>query len=81
LPTDGHIACSAAALAIVHADECARRGLRAVEAVAEADDAGRGVQNIDGTIRCGCPKRVSIRESSPSSAAHRHSGTQERALL
>jgi hypothetical protein len=81
LPTDGHIACSAAALAIVDADECTRRGLRAVEAVAEADDAGRGVQNIDGTIRCGCPECVSIRKSMPSPAADRHCGTQERALL
>jgi hypothetical protein len=47
-PGDGHIASSAAAtLAIVNADECARRGLRAMQAVAEADDAGRRVQNID----------------------------------
>jgi hypothetical protein len=55
-PRDGHIACSAAAtLAIVNPDECASRGLRAMQAVAEADDAGRGVQNIDWTIRCSRP--------------------------
>lgn len=81
LPRDGYITCSAAALAIVNADECARRGLRAMQAIAEADDAGRGVQNIDWAIRCGRPEGVSIGESAPSSAVDRHCGTQDRALL
>jgi hypothetical protein len=43
-----------------------------MHAVAEADDAGRGIQNIDWTIRCGRPESVSIAESAPSSAADRH---------
>jgi hypothetical protein len=81
-PRDGHIACSAAAtLTIVNADEYARRGLRAMQAIAEADGASRGVQNIDWTIRCGRPEGVSIGESAPSSAADRHCGTQDRALV
>jgi hypothetical protein len=46
-----------------------------MHAVAEADDTGRGVQNIDGTIGCGRPERVSIGESTPPSAADRHCGT------
>jgi hypothetical protein len=45
-----------------------------MQAVAEADDAGRRVQNIDWTIRCGCPEAVSIGESAPSSASDRHCG-------
>jgi hypothetical protein len=46
-----------------------------MHAVAEADDTGRGVQNIDGTFGCGHPEGVSIGESAPSSAADRHCGT------
>ena len=75
LPRDGHIPRSAAAtLAIVNADECAHRGLCAMHAVAEADDTGRGIQNIDWTIRCSRPESVSIGESAPSSAGDRHRG-------
>ena len=65
----------------MNADECARRGLRAMQAVAEADHAGRGVQNIDFTIRCCRPEGISIGESAPSSAVDRHCRTQQRALL
>jgi hypothetical protein len=46
-----------------------------MHAVAEADDTGRGVENIDWTIRFGRPKRVNIGKSAPSSAADRHCGT------
>ncbi len=75
LPRDGHIPRNAAAtLAIVNADQCARRGLCAMHAVAEADDTGRGIQNIDWTIRCSCPESVSVGESAPSSAGDRHRG-------
>ena len=82
LPRDGHIACTAAAtLAIVNTDKRARRRPRAMQTVAEADDAGRGVQNIDWTIRCSRPEGVSIGESAPSSAVDRHCRTQDRALL
>jgi hypothetical protein len=51
-----------------------------MHAVTEADDTGRGVQNIDWTIRFGRTQGVSIGESAPPSAADRHCGTQHRAL-
>jgi hypothetical protein len=51
-----------------------------MHAVAETNDIGRGVQNIDRTIRCGRPEGFNIGESAPPSAADRHCGTQYRTL-
>ena len=52
-----------------------------MHAVAEADDTGGRIQNVNKTIGCGVPERVSIGEPVPSSAADRYGGTQNRALL
>jgi hypothetical protein len=43
-----------------------------MHAIAEADDAGCGIQNIDWTIRGSFPESVRVAESAPSLAADRH---------